>query len=244
MITTWQNERRAARCSTTERPLTRSLDQREEGLAMQATRVCSVTDCDRPHYGRELCKMHYQRFARTDGTEVQPERPSICLVADCGGQPFGHGWCQKHYARWRNTGDPLGIRRTPAANQPCAIEGCDRTARSRGWCKMHHHRWMRTGNPLTVRPIGYTPPGPTHPSWQGDNITYLRAHRRLDRIKGRASIHACIDCGGPAAEWSYDHKDPDQKIGTGLSPYAYSVKPEHYQPRCIRCHRAFDKAAQ
>lgn len=204
MIATWENEFGTAQRVNAGRPLTRSLDRREEGLAMHATRTCSITECD---------------------TRV-----------------FGHGWCQRHYNRWRRTGDPLGLRRRTASADPCAVEGCDRRAHGRGWCKMHHHRFLRTGSPDVVRPIGYTPPGPTHPSWQGDNITYLRAHRRLDSIRGRASSHACVDCGGPAAEWSYDGLDPDQKTGTGRSPYAYSVKPEHYHPRCVRCHRQFDIA--
>lgn len=25
-------------------------------------RTCSIEDCDRPHYGREMCSMHYQRW--------------------------------------------------------------------------------------------------------------------------------------------------------------------------------------
>ena len=40
---------------------------------MQATRVCSVPECDRPHKGRGLCDMHLQRLRRT-GTTDSPVR--------------------------------------------------------------------------------------------------------------------------------------------------------------------------
>lgn len=61
-MSTWENVRSGtARCVTTERPLTRSLDLREEGLAVKATRVCSVDGCDRPLLCCGMCNMHYLR---------------------------------------------------------------------------------------------------------------------------------------------------------------------------------------
>lgn len=70
-------------------------------------------------------------------------------------------------------------------------------------------------------------------------VGYYPAHRRVDRQRGRARNHDCADCGAPAAEWSYDRTDPDELVSPrGLT---YSVKPEHYSPRCITCHRIFDR---
>lgn len=241
MIGTWQNEDEVARCVNTERPLTRPLDLREEGLAMQATRVCSVTDCDSPHYGLGLCRKHYQRRARTGSTAGQPQRPTVCTLVDCNAEHFGHGWCQRHYTRWRKTGDPLGLRR-PAIHPACSIDECDRPSRARAWCEMHYGRWLRTGSPLTVRPNVITPPGPLHPSWRGTEITYASAHRRIVNAKGSAARHACVGCGRPAKEWSYDHQDPDELIGSGPRKSPFSIKPEHYLARCVRCHRQFDMA--
>ena len=79
----------------------------------------------------------------------------------------------------------------------------------------------------------------------GDRATHLRrddvgvsgAHLRLRKDHGPARDHACVDCGHPAAHWSYDHTDPDER-DSDKGPY--SVKPEHYQPRCVPCHKRFD----
>jgi hypothetical protein len=67
---------------------------------------------------------------------------------------------------------------------------------------------------------------------------------RVRATKGSASQHTC-PCGAPAAHWAYDHQDPDQRIGQagkrgeGLP---YSLNPDHYQPRCVPCHKAADLA--
>lgn len=128
MIDAWQNEDEAARCFNTEQPLTRPLDLREEGLAMQATRVCSVTDCDRPHRGRDLCGMHYQRFMKTGTTEAAPKRRAACSIAGCDGPARARGWCGMHWARWSRTGDPELARVGSAAlpgDQNCKWQGDD-----------------------------------------------------------------------------------------------------------------------
>jgi hypothetical protein len=70
MIEPWENKNRAATCGNTKRPLTRSLDLREEGLAMQATRICSVTDCQKPRCGKSrMCSMHLARWRRHGTTD-------------------------------------------------------------------------------------------------------------------------------------------------------------------------------
>ena len=70
MITTWENELGTAPRANAGRPLTRSLDLREEGLAMHATRTCSVTVCDRPVHCRGWCNTHYMRWLRTGSPDV------------------------------------------------------------------------------------------------------------------------------------------------------------------------------
>jgi DNA-binding transcriptional regulator YiaG len=72
------------------------------------------------------------------------------------------------------------------------------------------------------------------------NPSYRTAHNRVGNAKGRASGHACVDCGQPAAQWSYDGLDPDELTDpkTGCK---YSAKPGHYQARCHLCHLKADK---
>lgn len=71
---------------------------------------------------------------------------------------------------------------------------------------------------------------------------YTAAHQRCRSDRGRVQLHDCIDCGRSAQHWSYNHDDPDERLAIGLSanPVAYSLKPEHYSPRCVRCHKRFD----
>lgn len=70
---------------------------------------------------------------------------------------------------------------------------------------------------------------------------YRAMHHRVSKMLGSAREQSCVDCGGQAAEWSYDNSDPDEITGmSGDSQVAYSLDQSRYQPRCIPCHRAFD----
>lgn len=73
------------------------------------------------------------------------------------------------------------------------------------------------------------------------HLGYTGAHERVYRAKGPASAHRCTDCGAGATEWSYDGRDADELTCTRrTSVVAYSLDPSHYEPRCKRCHIAFD----
>ncbi len=82
-----------------------------------------------------------------------------------------------------------------------------------------------------------------HPSWRGDDVGYQGAHIRVYRRRGLASAHVC-GCGAPAADWAYDHTDPNEKMGpdrAGGSELTYSADPDHYLALCRPCHRALDR---
>lgn len=69
--------------------------------------------------------------------------------------------------------------------------------------------------------------------------SYSGVHERLRRTRGDASTHACVACGDPARDWSYQGGDPDERHEpTTGAPY--SLDPERYVPRCRPCHRAYD----
>jgi len=67
--------------------------------------------------------------------------------------------------------------------------------------------------------------------------TYRSAHSRVTRSRGKASDQTCVDCGGQAAEWSYVGC-ADEIVEDG---WRYCGHPEHYAPRCLRCHRSEDQ---
>ncbi|EGD55184.1 hypothetical protein [Gordonia neofelifaecis] len=91
---------------------------------------------------------------------------------------------------------------------------------------------------------GTPPPEPRPKSSPRDIVGYGGAHTRVRAAKGKASEYPCVDCGHPAEDWSYDHQDPDERYGSdgarGRTPMPYSMDPEHYAPRCKKCHYAFD----
>ena len=65
------------------------------------------------------------------------------------------------------------------------------------------------------------------------------AHNRVDRARGKASAHQCVDCERPAKDWSFDHLvEPDAITAEG--PYSLDVNA--YSPRCRVCHKALDNA--
>ena len=123
----------------------------------------------------------------------------------------------------------------------CSIDGCDGAVRARGWCTRHYCRWRKHGDPL-VGGIA----GANNPRWSGDEVTYSGMHIRVNRLRGKASDHLCVDCGSQAHHWSYDHTDPNprfvHKVFKGPRKLvAYSTDHERYQPRCRSCHQAFDR---
>lgn len=109
----------------------------------------------------------------------------------------------------------------------CSIEGCGRSGRLvRGWCLRHYNRWHKWGDPNYVE----------YP--RGDGTSYVQCHIRVHKTRGRAAEHQCRHCDRQAAEWAYDHTDPDEL--TSDKGQAYSLDPEHYLPLCRSCHRKFD----
>lgn len=78
-------------------------------------------------------------------------------------------------------------------------------------------------------------------------VSYHAAHIRVGRIRGRASDYECVNCGRPAAEWSYRHDSQWEQTGwarrSGKLPIwtSWSPDPEAYDPMCRPCHRERDR---
>lgn len=76
-----------------------------------------------------------------------------------------------------------------------------------------------------------------------DLPTYAAMHLRLNRDRGPASDFACAHCGGAAADWAYDHCDPEELMGfarPGKAAVPYSADQAHYVPLCRSCHYRLD----
>lgn len=70
---------------------------------------------------------------------------------------------------------------------------------------------------------------------------YTKAHRRIARLRGKATSYACVDCEKPAQEWALDHsgEDPGRVLDPVLNVY-YSTDVMRYRPMCRSCHRKYD----
>lgn len=115
-----------------------------------SNRTCSVPECDRAHFGRDLCNMHYLRWRKSGTTDPAPKTVSYCKVEECGRQltpPYGRGMCGLHYNRWKRHGDPHYVRQSVTGVAACSISACGKPVLARGWCAAHWTRWKRHGDP-------------------------------------------------------------------------------------------------
>lgn len=63
----------------------------------------------------------------------------------------------------------------------------------------------------------------------GENVGYSAVHWRVQRSRGKAKNHLCIECNDTADQWAY-------KYSTGFSENIYD-----YDPLCISCHNKRDR---
>jgi hypothetical protein len=74
---------------------------------------------------------------------------------------------------------------------------------------------------------------------------YSNAHSRVRKARGPARKQTC-PCGVRAAQWAYDHNDPNPRTEImptdrgGTVVVAWSDDPAHYIAMCYRCHARLD----
>lgn len=117
----------------------------------------------------------------------------------------------------------------------CQQPGCDRPFAARERCGTHYAEWRR-------RRAGRLPQryGPEHHNWNPD-IGYRSLHHRLERTRGNANTHPCVDCGQPAREWSLRHDALHVVIDHNARVFSRDLA--DYEARCAACHKAYDFAA-
>ena len=116
--------------------------------------------------------------------------------------------------------------RAARAVRCCEVAGCGRSRFGRGYCRTHYERWRRHGDPQADIPIG---------PYRSTGDSYWAVGQRLRSERGPATGRRCAGCAAPAACWSYDGTDPDERTDPARG-YRYSRDPDHYQPRCRTCH--------
>jgi hypothetical protein len=70
--------------------------------------------------------------------------------------------------------------------------------------------------------------------------SYMAAHDKTRRVRGRAAEQICAHRGGKAREWAYSHEDPEEFADS--HGRRFSAHPDQYVALCKHCHQVFDKA--
>lgn len=171
---------------------------------------------------------------------------AICPVDDCSKAVLRGGFCYAHYMKQWRYGTPTPERPPKYVDITGQRFGTLIVVSRNGkmWlcrCDCGRERNASTGelNRCNDATCGHRP---SHR--RSDEAGYTAAHQRITMDRGPIKQQHCIDCGGQAAHWSYDHTDPDERIGTKGAALGlpYSLNSDHYAPRCVPCHKSFDLA--
>lgn len=69
---------------------------------------CTVPQCNKRHYAKGLCKMHYARVSKYGYTTANfaKKHEGKCSIEECENPAKLLGWCRMHYKRNYKYGDP------------------------------------------------------------------------------------------------------------------------------------------
>jgi hypothetical protein len=116
-------------------------------------RLCEIAGCDRKHYARGMCEMHYRRWKRGQTTNrIAPVGLKCCSVKGCEKPSEARGLCHGHYQRLIR-GSSL-TDNMPLERPTCAVEGCTRAATPRTvLCPTHLRRCNKSGSVQADKPV-------------------------------------------------------------------------------------------
>lgn len=168
-----------------------------------------------------------------------------CSLPDCGKPLRRAGYCYGHYMKAWRYGTPTPDHPSRVVDIKGQRFGTLTVIERRGFqwhceCDCGRTRLVSAGDLNRHGDANTCGHRPTHR--RRDDAGYSAAHDRVRRDIGPVHDYCCVNCGEPAKHWSYDHDDPDELLEYGLSAnaVAYSLKPEHYSPRCVSCHKRYD----
>jgi len=122
--------------------------------------MCKHDNCNRKHYARGFCKMHYTRQRTAEKIakgEISPTRQmwfgALCLFDNCDKPIHARGYCNLHYTRLSKNGSPDLVKRVAKYNGNCKAvfpDGiqCSLKAYCKEYCKRHYQQWKRWGDPF------------------------------------------------------------------------------------------------
>lgn len=185
----------------------------------------------------------WPRFCSAACKEAKPAHAPVmpeCTVAGCDtpARSSRGPYCEKHYHRMRRTGTTDVANPQREARGVCAVDDCHLTdCGPHGLCPKHLTRLRRHGDP-SIRLAPARLGGDLHPQWKADGVGYGGAHERVKAIHGSATKRTCVNCGGQADHWSYNHGSEREQYADDGRPF--SPDPEDYSARCVSCHKVYD----
>jgi hypothetical protein len=165
-----------------------------------------------------------------------------CSIDGCERPVKAKGWCYAHYMRDYRYGSPTAPKRRQFVDiagqrfgRLVAIE--HEPAPSRFWVLVCDCGATRRAAYEALSKGLATSCG-ARDCRRKDVVGYSAVHERLRTRRGPARAHRCVDCGGPAAQWSLNHDGASLRASEG----PYSMDESRYVPRCVPCHKRYDLA--
>lgn len=121
----------------------------KKDAAPRGPETCQLDECERPHWARGLCNMHYARHRKAGTLPPRVRFSGPCTAPGCELRAYALGRCRPHYDDARRTGELTAA---------CLVPGCDLGGIVSAMCQPHGHRHRRYGlTPAALAAIDANP---------------------------------------------------------------------------------------
>lgn len=193
-----------------------------------AKRTCGVPACEEIHYGRGMCRLHYQRWWVHGSTDkpVRKRPPALaCSIDSCAKPAADQGLCSVHWHQQRVDRPGAGKRRSsggrpklvpnlPVGTKLCGVEGCGKKHIAKGLCGWHYQKSRDAGRPTCSVELCESPERAK--GLCANHYGYLRRHGVLspqftcegcgEVFPGRANTRHCVGCKPPLNFYAQERK--------------------------------------